>query len=47
MRQMGLEPIRLTAQEPKSCLSANSNTGAENKNQNKKMRHGGIEPPTT
>ena len=28
MRRVGLEPTRLATQEPKSCLSANSNIGA-------------------
>ncbi len=28
MRNMGLEPIRLAAQEPKSCMSANSISSA-------------------
>lgn len=29
MRSMGLEPTRLAAQEPKSCMSANSITTAD------------------
>ena len=31
MRRVGLEPTRLATQEPKSCLSANSNIGAYEK----------------
>lgn len=29
MRMRGLEPLRLAAQEPKSCMSANSITSAK------------------
>ena len=34
---MGLEPIRREAQEPKSCVSANSTTGAYMKNYIKEL----------
>ncbi len=44
MRRVGLEPTRLATQEPKSCLSANSNIGAYHIHKTRLLRSRNRDP---